>query len=103
MTDIQLDQEEKALLDSYERGEWEPVPDQAAEIEQYRRYAEATFKKDRRVNIRISSKDLEALQTIALQEGIPYQTLIASVLHKYVNGRLLEKPRHPMGVDVNGS
>jgi predicted DNA binding CopG/RHH family protein len=94
MSDLQLDQEERELLESYERDEWEPVPDQEAEIGRYRAYAEATFRKDRRVNIRISSKDLEALQTIALQEGIPYQTLIASVLHKYVSGRLLERPRH---------
>ncbi len=44
-----------------------------------------------RVNIRISRKDLEALQKRALAEGIPYQTLMASVLHKYVSGRLVEK------------
>ena len=54
-------------------------------------YAKATFKKDRRVNIRISGKDLEAIQKRAVEEGIPYQTLIASLLHKYVSGRLVEK------------
>ena len=53
--------------------------------------AQATFKKDRRVNIRISGQDLEALQKRAIEEGIPYQTLIASLLHKYVSGRLVEK------------
>ncbi len=57
----------------------------------YQSYAKATFKKDRRVNIRISGKDLEALQKRALAEGIPYQTLIASLLHKYVSGRLVER------------
>ncbi len=61
------------------------------ELERYRQYARATFKKDMRVNIRISRKDLEALQKRALEEGIPYQTLMASVLHKYVSGRLVEK------------
>ncbi len=62
-----------------------------AELERYREYAQATFKKDRRVNIRISGRDLEALQTRALEEGIPYQTLMASVLHKYAARRLVEK------------
>jgi predicted DNA binding CopG/RHH family protein len=86
-----LDQEEKELLDSFERGEWRSIPGQGAELERYRKYARATFKKDRRVNIRISRKDLEALQKRALQEGIPYQTLMASILHKYAAGRLLER------------
>jgi predicted DNA binding CopG/RHH family protein len=86
-----LDQEEKELLGSFERGEWRSVEGWGAEFERYREYARATFKKDRRVNIRISSKDLEALQKRALQEGIPYQTLMASILHKYAAGRLAEK------------
>jgi predicted DNA binding CopG/RHH family protein len=53
-------------------------------------HAKATFKKDRRLNIRLSSKDLEAIQKRALAEGLPYQTLIASLLHKYAAGRLKE-------------
>ena len=56
----------------------------------YSRYAKATFRKDRRLNIRLSSKDLEAIQKRALAEGLPYQTLIASLLHKYAAGRLKE-------------
>ena len=56
----------------------------------YSRYAKATFRKDRRLNIRLSSKDLEAIQKRALAEGLPYQTLIASLLHKYASGRLKE-------------
>jgi predicted DNA binding CopG/RHH family protein len=54
------------------------------------RYAKATFRKDRRLNIRLSSKDLEAIQKRALAEGLPYQTLISSLLHKYASGRLRE-------------
>lgn len=88
---MNFDQEEKELLESYERGEWQPVADEDVEKERYQAYATATFKKDRRVNIRISSKDLEALQTRALEEGIPYQTLMASVLHKYISGKMVEK------------
>ena len=56
----------------------------------YSSYAKATFRKDRRLNIRLSSKDLEAIQKRALAEGLPYQTLIASLLHKYATGRLRE-------------
>ena len=86
-----LDSEEQEILESLEREEWRPVGNQGAELERYRGYAHETFKKDARVNIRISRKDLDALQKKALEEGIPYQTLMASVLHKYLNGRLVEK------------
>ncbi len=88
---VSFDKEEKELLESFDRDEWKPVTGQKAEAERYREYARATSRKDMRVNIRISKKDLEALQTRALEEGIPYQTLIGSVLHKYLNGRLMEK------------
>jgi predicted DNA binding CopG/RHH family protein len=91
MSDIKLDTEEKELLASYEADEWQSVGNLEAKAQVYREYASATFKKDRRVNIRISNKDLEALQKRALEEGLPYQTLIASVLHKFVSGRLVER------------
>jgi predicted DNA binding CopG/RHH family protein len=61
------------------------------EIEKHRSVAEATLKKDARINIRLSSRDLRALQARALKEGIPYQTLVSSVLHKFVDGQLVEK------------
>ena len=86
-----LDKDERELLKSVEAGEWRSVRGKDKEIERYQEYARATFKKDRRVNIRMSSKDLEALQKRALVEGIPYQTLISSVLHKYIAGRLKEQ------------
>jgi predicted DNA binding CopG/RHH family protein len=88
-----LDREEKEIVESFERGEMQTIPDLEREIERYREIARTTFKKDRRVNIRISSKDLMAIQKKALEEGIPYQTLISSVLHKYVSGRLAEKEK----------
>ena len=88
---VRLDPEEQELLESFERDEWRSITGREAESERYRGYARATFKKDKRVNIRISTRDLEALQKRALEEGIPYQTLMASVLHKYVGGRLVEK------------
>ena len=85
-----LDSKERELLDSVERGEWRSARRVRAERQRYSRYAAATVRKDRRVNIRISTKDLEAIQKRAVEEGLPYQTLIASLLHKYVAGRLRE-------------
>jgi predicted DNA binding CopG/RHH family protein len=86
-----LDSEEKELLESYDRDEWQSVSDIKTESDRYRRYASATYKKDKRVNIRMSEKDLVAIQKKALEEGIPYQTLISSILHKYISGRLTER------------
>ncbi len=87
---MNLTSEEQALLDSVERGEWQTVPNFEAGKARYQQYARATIKKDKRVNIRMTSNDLAALQARALEEGIPYQTLIATVLHKYVTGHLRE-------------
>ncbi len=86
-----LNKEEKHILDSFEKGEWKPVPNMKSEIKKHVEYAKATTRKDKRVNIRISARDLESIQRKALEEGIPYQTLISSLLHKYVNGRMVEK------------
>ena len=86
-----LDKEEKDILDSYERGEWETVDDIEKEKKRYAEYARSTLKKDKRINIRISQKDLESIQNIAIEEGIPYQTLISSLIHKYVTGKIVEK------------
>ncbi|MDP2991775.1 MAG: antitoxin [Deltaproteobacteria bacterium] len=88
-----LDAEEKDILESYERGEWRTVKNQKQEIIKLREYAKNTLKKDKRINIRMSSKDLDQVQVIAAQEGIPYQTLISSIIHKYVSGYLTEKKR----------
>lgn len=85
--------EERELLTAVERGEWRPVKNLEKERNRYQGYARATFKKDRRINIRLSQKDLDALQTLALEEGIPYQTLIASILYKYASGSLVERGR----------
>ena len=93
MSKGKLDREEQDLLASYERGEWQPVSDVEKEAQRYRGYARDTFRKDARVNIRISTKDLESIKKKALEEGIPYQTLIASILHKYISGRLVDHLR----------
>lgn len=83
---------EEDILAAYEKGELKSVVRSKAQLKRYQEAAQATFIKDRRVNIRLSSPDLMDIQARALEEGIPYQTLIASVLHKFVTGRLVEKP-----------
>ena len=83
-----LNKEENKILSAYESGKLKSIRGKSAELKKHQTYAEATFRKDKRVNIRISSRDLNLLQRRALSEGIPYQTLIASVLHKYVDGQL---------------
>ena len=91
MKKLKLDKEEQDIVASFERGEWRSVPNLEQEKKKYQEIAAATFRKDRRVNIRISSKDLIGLQKRALEEGIPYQTLISSILHKYLaRGRATE-------------
>lgn len=86
-----MNSEEKGILASYERGEWTPVKNGKAEIARLRQHARTTLQKNKRINIRLSESDLLGLQTKAVEEGLPYQTLIASVLHKYVRGTLAEK------------
>jgi predicted DNA binding CopG/RHH family protein len=86
-----LDDEEQEILTAYEAGKTTRVAGTVALVARHREYAEATFRKDARLNIRISSKDLRGLQKRALADGIPYQTLVASVLHKFVEGRLSER------------
>jgi len=88
---MKIKKEEKDLLDSVEREEWVTIPDVREEVKRYKEYAQATFRKDKRVNIRISEKDLVKLQRRALKEGLPYQTLISSILHKFITGQLEEK------------
>jgi predicted DNA binding CopG/RHH family protein len=83
-----FDEEELEILQAWEAGALRPVSDMAAQAKAHRAAAQATFKKDQRLNIRISSRDLKNLQARALEEGIPYQTFAASVLHKFVSGHL---------------
>ena len=93
MNKIKLDKDEQEILKSFERGEWQSVKDVEGEIQKHQQYARNTLKKDKRVNIRISSKVLEEIQALAVENGIPYQTLMSSVLHRYVSGYLIEKPK----------
>ena len=87
-----LDAYEKDILNAYEAGKLKSIASKS-ELARFKAAARSTAVKDKRVNIRLSSGDLSDIQIKALEEGVPYQTLIASVLHKYVTGRLSEK--HP--------
>ncbi len=86
-----FDKEEKELIESIERGEWKSIPNSAALKRKLRAAAKKTMLKDQRMNIRIAKRDLESLKAKALEEGMPYQSLVSSILHKYVTGRLTEK------------
>ena len=87
---VPKDVDEADLLASFDAGQWQPVESQALDMLRYRQMAANALAKNRRVNIRISAMDLEGMQARAAEEGMPYQTLIASVLHKYASGRLVD-------------
>lgn len=95
-----IDTYEHEVLAAFDKGQLKSVATKT-ELAKFKAAARATAIKDRRVNIRLSSGDLSDIQVKALEEGVPYQTLIASVLHKYVTGRLVEpraikQPRRPL-------
>lgn len=85
---MKLDKNEKTLLASFERGEWKSVRDLSRVRKHYQEAARETLRKDKRINIRLSQKDLEGIQSRAAREGMPYQTLISSIIHKFVIGNL---------------
>jgi len=85
---IKLEPEEKELLDSFNRGEWQSVPNVESEIRRYQGYAKATTGQTRQLNIQILQSDLFALEETASEKGISHQTLISSILHDYVSNHL---------------
>lgn len=87
MSTGKLSEEEQALLDSVESGSFESVLTESRRKE-LESIASNTFKKDKRINIRISNRDLVAIQSKASEEGLPYQTLVSSIIHKYISGSL---------------
>lgn len=86
--DIKLDPEEKALLASVERGEWKTVANFDEELAIAKKAAANSLRKDARINIRLASADLALIKQKASYEGLPYQSLIASILHLYAAGNL---------------
>lgn len=90
MKKIKLDKEEQEILEAIESGEWKSVRPTKSQLDYYAEIARNTLRKDQRMNIRISKMDLNRLKAKAAEEGMPYQTLVASVLHKYVSGTLFQ-------------
>ena len=86
-----MNKEDREMLEEYEKGEWKSKQKVSSSMKKYLAYARATLKKDKRINIRVSAHDLEGIQKRAVEEGLPYQTFIASILHKFVTGRIREK------------
>jgi len=83
-----IDKDEKDILEAYDKGEFISDATQA-ELQQYRKFAGYTLEKTRNINIRLSEKTLLGIKRKAVEEGIPYQTLVSSILHKYVNAQAL--------------
>ncbi|MCG6154127.1 MULTISPECIES: antitoxin [Leptospira] len=88
---IKLTDEEKELELSFERNEWKSVSNRKSYLNKFKIAAKNTLAKDKRMNIRIAGKDIQLLKTKALEIGIPYQTLVSSILHQYVTGKLKEQ------------
>jgi predicted DNA binding CopG/RHH family protein len=86
-----LDPEEKEILDAFERGELKSAPNAKREIKEAQEAARNTFNKIKRVNLRLTQRDFDLAHIKALEEGLPYQTLLSSVIHKFLTGRLVEK------------
>ena len=86
-----LSAEERDVLDRFERNELRSAPDAEREAELARQAARSTFNKIKRVNLRVTERDFNLAHARAREEGIPYQTLLSSVIHKYLSGRLTEK------------
>lgn len=90
---LTLEAEEQELLDSYERDEWQSIAQSQERLREYQAYAIATFEAIGLISIALPQEDVKAIRKKAAAVGIPYQTLIADILHQYVTGNLIEKPR----------
>ena len=87
---MKYDREEQELLDAYERGKLKTSTPSRQEIARIKSMARNTFRKDRRITIRLYEHDLKGIQKRAMEKGIPYQTLISGMIHQYVEGDLVE-------------
>lgn len=88
---MRLNKEEKEILNAYEKGEIKARPPLKKELEEIKAFAVNTFKKNRRITIRLYDHDFKGIQKKAMEKGIPYQTLISSMIHQYIEGELVEK------------
>lgn len=90
---MKLNKYEKEILQASEKGKLKPIPRMRAEMRRMQKHAREDLRKDTRVNFRLSQMDFTGLRQRALREGIPYQTLLASIVHKFVTGTLIDRTR----------
>ena len=88
-----LESDEQEILTSYEQGEWQSVKTLREDLHQYQAYAATTLAQSGQISIALSEEDLKAIQRKALESGMPYQKLIADIVHQFVTGRLIERPK----------
>ena len=88
MKKYRLGKEEREILEAIESGKWELIKPRKPELAYYAQIARNSLKKNQRMNIRISKPDLNGIKAKAAEEGIPYQTLVASIIHRYISGTL---------------
>ena len=88
---MKYDKEEKNIIDAYESGKIKLFTPSKKELENIKRIAKNTFKKDKRITLRLYDHDYKGIQKKALELGIPYQTLISGIIHRYVEGELISK------------
>ena len=88
---MKYDKEEQAVLDAYEKGKIKAMSPSKKQIHDVKAIAETTFRKNRRITIRLYDHDYQGIQKTAMEKGIPYQTLISGMIHQYIEGNLVEK------------
>ena len=87
-----LETDEHELLNSYEQGEWQSVKTLREDLRQYQASAVAMLEQSGQISIALSDEDLKVIQRKARETGVPYQKLIADVVHQFAAGRLIERP-----------
>ena len=88
---MKYDKEEKAILDAYKKDKIVLSTPSKKEIEAIKATARKTMVKDRRITIRLYEHDYQGIQKKAMEMGIPYQTLISGIIHRYIEGDLTSK------------
>ena len=93
MTEVKyIDAEERSDIESLENEGWEPTKSLESWKDVLATAATNTLSKDQRMNIRVTKNDFDGIRLRAIEEGLPYQTLVASIIHKYLTGKLVERP-----------
>lgn len=92
--DIDIESYEQDILDDFEKGEFVSVKNSKEIMHLAEQAASNYIKRDNRVNVRVSGSDLNMIKKVAVEEGLPYQTLLASIIHKFASGRLIDRERY---------